>query len=442
MPPKPRHFRLFLSTLLALAFTQARVAAHDIPNARVDRSIQVLVEPSLLKIHYEVSLSELTLTQELRALIGELPGADRRAWFAAYGKETGPLDAKGFLVEVDSQPVALKVEGFDLVVEEHPRFLFHFMGPIPTSGRLSVLDTNYRTSEGTSRLAVKGRGVLLGGDDQPADVSEIPERPIWQLSDAEERRTRQVSIEYQLDREIPIVGVLPRTTSPSRVSFASLSRLFDQTSTRSLGLLCLIALGSGAIHALQPGHGKTLVVATMLTEHSRLTQGTLLAMITTLTHTGSVLVVAACLWWTNSLRFPEVHLILTRGSGFVIAAIGFWRLGCILGRGSAEKDGYHEPQLNRNGSLLGIGIAGGIVPCWDAVGLIVLSAALNKVGLGLALVASFSLGMGSVLVLVGILATSFRWSRPLSSGSGRAEPALSVVSGLFLAAIGVYLLST
>ena len=58
-------------TLLVLAILAASVAsAHDIPNARVDRAIQVELRPSVVEVLYEVSLAELTLTQDLRSLIG------------------------------------------------------------------------------------------------------------------------------------------------------------------------------------------------------------------------------------------------------------------------------------------------------------------------------------------------------------------------------------
>ncbi len=70
-----------------------------------------------------------------------------------------------------ARPVELKVLGFDLRIEEHPRYFFHFEGLIPPRGRLTVQDNNYSDSEGTSRLAIVGRdGVGLRGDDLPADV--------------------------------------------------------------------------------------------------------------------------------------------------------------------------------------------------------------------------------------------------------------------------------
>ena len=85
--------------------------AHDIPNARVDRSIQVNLDPGRLEIDYEVSLSELTLTRDLRMLIGVLPGIDRQNWFPTYGRETGPLNGRGLLVAIDRRPLELRFRG-------------------------------------------------------------------------------------------------------------------------------------------------------------------------------------------------------------------------------------------------------------------------------------------------------------------------------------------
>ncbi len=439
---RPRLFssRIIFTLVWIESLLGSATLGHDIPNARVDRSIQVTLESGMIRVAYEVSLAELTLTQELRSLVGTLPGADRREWFAAYGQETGPLDAKGFLVLVDGEPVAVKVDGFALVVEEHPRFTFRFIGAIPDAGHLTVLDTNYRQSEGTSRLAIRGVGVAVKGDNLPTDVDAIPERPVWQLSDEEEKRTRGVSVDYQPSKTTATPVTFAPIKQTSTEESSSLTRLVDRAAKLPLAILTVMAFGLGAAHALQPGHGKTLVAATMLGEHSTWKRGTILATATTLTHMGSVLVVAAGLWWTESTRFPEIHLALSRGSGFLIAAVGLWRLGRLFG-GCPSHPEDHPVSSSRPASLIGLGIAGGIVPCWDAVGLIVLSAAVDKIGLGILLVGVFSIGMGTVLVAIGVLASVVRSSWSEKAATDRLEPALSATSGVFLTAIGVYLLS-
>src|SRR6478736_9249790 len=100
----------FLSLSLACAFATAE--AHDIPNERVDRSIQATIRPGRLDIDYEVSLAELTLVQDLRRLVGPIVADDRRALFDRYGRETAPLNAKGFIISLDGREVSLVPKGF------------------------------------------------------------------------------------------------------------------------------------------------------------------------------------------------------------------------------------------------------------------------------------------------------------------------------------------
>ncbi len=207
-----RHALLAL-VLAAIGILPAR--AHDIPNAQVDRSIQVTVGPGKLSISYEVALSQLTLIQDLRALTGPLPGAERREWFDQYGRVVGPLNAKGLLVTVDGRPLVLHSGRFDLSVEDHVRYTFHFEADLPPRGRLSIRDTNYASGEGRSRLALRGvGGIAIRGDDLPEDVTLIPHRPLWELSDAEERRTRQVEVEFESGGSK--IGVTPGARRPRR----------------------------------------------------------------------------------------------------------------------------------------------------------------------------------------------------------------------------------
>jgi nickel/cobalt transporter (NicO) family protein len=441
--------------LFLILWWAAPARAHDIPNARVDRSLQATLAPGRLAIDYEVSVSELTLTQDLRALIGGLPGADRRAWFDRYGAETGPLNAKGLLLMLDGRPLDLRCRGFDLAVEEHPRYTFHYEVPLPPRGRLSIRDTNFAASEGTSRLAVRGRGdVAVEGDDLPPDVDLIPARPVWQLSDAEERRTKHVEVSFRGPAPAPARAGLPlapkvrapaaESPAPPAVRSDRLSRLLDRASGGSLLGLSLIAFVLGVAHAIQPGHGKTLVAAAVVAGRGTWLRGALLAVITTLTHTGSVVLVAAGLWWARTSRFEAIHVGLARAAGFLIAAIGLWRLGRHLaGFGEHDGDDHAPADLGARG-VVGLGVAGGLVPCWDAVGLIVLAEAVGRLALGLALLLAFGLGMAVVLVAVGAMAARFRQlvARREWDEDGVWEQRLGIASSLVLSSIGVFLLAS
>jgi nickel/cobalt transporter (NicO) family protein len=425
---------------------------HDIPNQRVDRSIQVTVTRGRLAVDYEVSLTELTLTQDLRALIGSLPGADRSEWFGRYGSETAPLNAKGILVSVDGLPAALVVDGYDFAIEEHPRYTFHFHASLPEVGRFTLHDTNYQTSEGTSRLAVRGQsGVAVeAGDELPSNVEEIPIRPMFLLSDAEERRTKQISVSFRPVGRSAAVPSAPigkhaadvRSNEPGaseKAGLGRISRLLDQSGRVSWLVVMMIAMGIGAAHAIQPGHGKSLVTAVALGPRARLHQPVLLGLATTLAHTGSVLLIAAVLWFTGATRVGDLHRGLTKLAGFTIAAAGCWRIGRFVGGHDEHALEELRPAEITNAGIVGLGLAGGMVPCWDAVGLLVLAAAIGRLAAGVVLVLAFSAGMAAVLVAVGCAAWRLKSAASGVDGAMRWQRPLGLVSAVLLALLGLYL---
>ena len=89
--------------------------------------------------------------------------------------------------------------------------------------------------------------------------------------------------------------------------------------------------------------------------------------------------------------------------------------------------------------ILGLGLAGGIVPCWDAVGLLVLAATLGRLAEGVGLVLAFSAGMGLVLLAVGWLAWKFKSKMVVADGGAKWQQLLGLVCGLILASLGIYL---
>jgi len=442
------------------AFVTSTVWAHDIPNQRIDRSIQVEVVAHLLRINYEVSLSELTLVQDLRALMGSLPTTETAGWLDLYGKVTGPLIAKGILVSLDGRPATLTCRGFQYAVEEHPRFTFHFDVALPDAGRILIRDSNFASSEGTSRLAVRAQGVAIDGNSPlPADVDDVPIRPVWQLSDEEERRTKQAEFDFRLLGAAHKAAEKRVTTQPDgRPSHASelssmavetvkanpaalprLSLLLDAGQRLPWMVLGVLALALGAVHALQPGHGKTLVAAVALGPDVRFYQPAMLGLITTIAHTGSVLVIAAILWYSGTSKVASVHVLLTQAAGFAIAAAGCWRLGRHLGGYSTHDVAGAGSERIDNLGIVGLGLAGGLVPCWDAVALIVLAAALGRLTAGVGLVLAFSAGMGFVLVTLGLVVCKARWAAAELNLKTAWQTGLGLASASILVAIGLYL---
>lgn len=82
-------------------------------------------------------------------------------------------------------------------------------------------------------------------------------------------------------------------------------------------------------------------------------------------------------------------------------------------------------------SLLAMGVSGGLVPCPEALGIMVIAIGLNRIALGLGLIVSFSLGLAAVLIAIGVLLVRSRalLDRVGGAGSawGRAVPLASAV---------------
>ena len=93
--------------------------------------------------------------------------------------------------------------------------------------------------------------------------------------------------------------------------------------------------------------------------------------------------------------------------------------------------------------LIVLGVSGGIVPCWDAIFMLVVAIGAGRLWLALPLLLAFSAGLAGVLVAVGVgvvYASNFagkRWG-----GVERLRPlvrALPLLSALFITAMGLWM---
>jgi cytochrome c biogenesis protein CcdA len=86
-----------------------------------------------------------------------------------------------------------------------------------------------------------------------------------------------------------------------------------------------------------------------------------------------------------------------------------------------------------------MGLGGGLVPCWDAVLLLVAAAALNRVGFAIPLLLAFSLGLGMILVALGIGVVYAHRAGQSRFKESRWFRLLPTVSAVFLVGAGIWL---
>jgi len=219
-------------------------------------------------------------------------------------------------------------------------------------------------------------------------------------------------------------------------------------------LALVLALVIGGLHALTPGHGKTIVAAYLVGAKGRTLDAVLLGCIVTLTHTSSVILLAVLALFASRYILPD-QLVpwLSLGSGGLIFILGSYlfqsRLRNYLRQGTAvpapdihEHDHdhphphphHHETTHSHDGvththalpearvglgSLVALGVTGGIVPCPDALAVLLIAISLNRILLGLSVILAFSLGLAAVLIAIGIVMVKARPLLDRFTGQGR-----------------------
>jgi nickel/cobalt transporter (NicO) family protein len=211
-----------------------------------------------------------------------------------------------------------------------------------------------------------------------------------------------------------------------------------------LGLSALL----GGLHALTPGHGKTLVAAYLIGSRGTVGHAAALGGIVTLTHTASVIAVGLLALLAGQYILPDVLVpALEVCAGLLVVALGArlvrarWR---TRGGHRHHDHDYHDhghhhhvPDNVRPGDLLAMGVSGGMVPCSEALGVMLIAIGLGRIGLGLALIVAFSFGLAAVLIAIGVLLvrSKSRLDRLGKPGS-RWQRLLPLVSAVIVTLLG------
>jgi ABC-type nickel/cobalt efflux system permease component RcnA len=211
-----------------------------------------------------------------------------------------------------------------------------------------------------------------------------------------------------------------------------------------------VAFSLGAIHALSPGHGKTIVAAYLVGTRGTVKHAIFLGGMVTFTHTISVFFLGFTTLFLSQYVLPEkIYPVLGVISGLSIVWIGatllIHRAQHLRGHShdhahSDDHDHSHVPEGEVTaGSLIALGATGGLVPCPSALVLLLSSIALGRVGLGLVLLVSFSAGLAVVLMAVGVAVLYAKHLLPDSQNTAR-HPAfrlIPVLSAAIIVCIGL-----
>jgi nickel/cobalt transporter (NicO) family protein len=229
-------------------------------------------------------------------------------------------------------------------------------------------------------------------------------------------------------------GVLPRGVDRLTQSFTDLVARRHLTVGFALAAL-LIAMALGAVHAIAPGHGKTIMAAQAVSRGRRGLRDILtLGLTVTVTHTLGVLVLGLLVAGGSSVVTPGLFPWLGAASGALVAVAGCTLLrralrppsarghahGHAHGHGhehghghSHDHDhghGHPHADMPRQGTVVLMGFAGGLMPSPSAVVVLLGAVALGHAWFGVLLVLAYGLGLAATLTGIGVFITgSGRW---------------------------------
>ncbi|MFH1807134.1 MAG: sulfite exporter TauE/SafE family protein [Pseudomonadota bacterium] len=468
------------------------------------RLVEIDLQPDLVRLRYALAAGQALGHTLRQSMDSDSDGVISSVEQQRFGREMAAVLQQGLHLALDGTVQDLRFDP--------PRVLLEDDRVIPGVVDLELEWSAPLTATPTHRhrLRFEDRSAVPAVYDTSIDIAEQGgTQLLWSQLDDGPRLLRQLIHFTRLQAEKPYSLALGwqdtmdperaqalnagSTDAPARTA-TSEDSLLRLVSRRELGpgvvfLALLLALALGALHALAPGHGKTLVAAYLVGRRGTVGHAAVLGLVVTATHIASVVVLGVITLWLSSRILPERLLPwLELASGLLILGMGLWMLVLrwrdwrrLMSAGShghehthdhahdhthdhahdhthdhahgrAHAHGHdhahdHSHVIQRDGGqpvgyweLLVLGITGGMVPCPSALVVLLTAVALQRIAFGLLLIAVFSLGLALVLITIGILVVKAqRVLEHMNLGARWLAP-LPVVSALVITALGVLLL--
>lgn len=535
-----RFLRIYMlisaSCFLALLLCPA-ASAHPIPKKQHDRIIVVKLSgkkdgTAEVAVSYRLEVDENTAVWDMEPFRDQINVGqyqDRRnAYYFEYTRLYAPVLANNLLATFDDgEPLTFSCTKRTHALEDekgqplgHLRCDFLFVAKTKvepgTEHKFHFRDANWQFSPGKIDLSLKtGKTLHVSGVQQPG--AELKKKDLSQLASGDDKLLRQASATFVLGEKNPSTNTSKRelaakadeprkrqTTPTAKATQKDEAKttetpVKDQTAGQekahlvallrdnqhAFWILLILSAFFGAAHALTPGHGKTLMAAYLVGEQGTFFHALILGLVTTLTHTGVVILFAVGLRFVPEESLQSIIRIVQLSFGGIIAAIGFWLLTCRLsgradhvhiggghhhhhghGHHHHHGDDHHHDHVhdhdhshadhvhddagdvilkNQEKPYLGwwpmivMGMQGGIVPCWDAVALLCYAVAMGLLTLALPMILAFSAGLALVLVVIGIAVVSSKKFAQSHWGANRLVRMLPIVSACAVIAIGIWL---
>ena len=490
----PGRWRWTAVALLLLAaavplLSAGGASAHPLGNFTINRYARIEVYGEALRVYYVLDYAEIPAFQLKETVDADRDGVMSPDEVRAHLTSSADELANGMTLAVDGEPLAVTaVEQSGQVLDgqaglEVLRLIYVYEAPVQTPGEVSVSyeDRNFSGRAGWREVVVRpseGAAVTVALSLLTDRSNELLDYPAESLNAVADVSAASFQWKAGTGAEAPAGGgiVEAEDSGRSRSGFASL--LESEQSAGIIVLSLLAALGFGTLHALGPGHGKTVVAAYLVGSRGTIRHALALGLTVTATHTSTVYLLGLITLTASQFIVPEkLYLYLGVASGAMVVLMGAALLTSRLrsARRPGDKDGHrhaffgkahthapaeqhpghhahgHEHEAGKDAhahgtpavgwrGLLTLGIAGGMIPCPSAIVVMLAAISVGQVLFGMLLIVAFSLGLAGVLTAIGVaLVVGKRLSGRFGAAGRMRGPAVQRAIGALplLSAMGV-----
>lgn len=327
------------ATIIAVWLTHTESAsAHPLGNFTINHSTTIEVSADGITLYRVLDLAEIPAFQTLQ----DIPkGAGGEPDLEAWAKEQSALLAEGMMLQINGDRIApadVSREASLLPGQgglQTLRLDVTYRGELPDGtldgeAILSYSDDNYSDRIGWREVIVRGGpGVDLVDSNLPAESPTNGLRSYPETGLTSPPNVREASTAFE-----PGVG-LPRLEPEGHAEIATrgnpdgalggFTKLIaeKELSATFIAFALLAAVAFGAIHALSPGHGKTVVAAYLVGSRGTLWHAALLGFVVTATHTSSVYALGLITLYLSQYIVPEdLYPWMGVASGSIILVMG------------------------------------------------------------------------------------------------------------------------
>lgn len=433
--------------MCAFLFAVAPAAAHPLGNFTINHLTKVAVAGDRVALRYVLDMAEIPTFSALRA--ADRSGTLGATQLASYGRAQAVKLLSQLQLSDAGTPVRLDLER--VTTRTRPG-----AGGLPTlylvlDARATLARTaasvSYRDTTFPGRLG--WHDVVVAPATEP--TNELSAYPSALIGSPRSTAAVTIALSHGAVANVRTDATADDGAAAASAPSAVRSNQLSDMLARGTGdwgfvaLTFLVAIVLGGLHALEPGHGKTLLAVSLVGARATVKQAAILAAALTVAHTIGVLALGVAINFFKGYFVPEaIYPWITLASGIVIAIIGARAVqrqiqarqplahGHTHEHPSAHPhehthvhhaahthgDGAHSHDHDNVaharshavpgtapltfGGTVWAAMSGGVAPCPAALVVLLAALALNQVAYGIFVIVAFSLGLAVTLTGLGI----------------------------------------